>query len=234
MSVQDSMIFESIWKIGDCTGPPLVMSLYNTMNIASPFLSITTNEFTPPKCGLNPLKIYSGCCSSSLDSESSLGYQSWSTQSVGYLDLTLSPESANGFQYCLMNSINNQSLYSYASVLLLADSGCTFGGIKCFSNGDIYVYQTQDCSGPFFNSNINQQPYLQTEIIGNVSAQMVTATNGSLVYTWTAYVPEYMDVPSKFPKLLAIEYCSFCLSYIASLFALTRAMYSLYSLQSTE
>ncbi|KAJ3322277.1 hypothetical protein HDV06_003170 [Boothiomyces sp. JEL0866] len=220
VGIVNALVFESVWQEGDCEGPPSSMSVYDSSIVENPFITITSNDFAPPACGYNPVAIYSGCCSSSLNLELSLGFQSWNEQEVDGDALLNAPVSANNYQYCVLNSLDPSSLYQYNTIYALANGQCTKDGIACKSNGDLHIFEDFSCANLSAIVNLNNVKVLPQSVLGNVTGDIVTVNSGSTRFTWVAFSPELIEIPQNYPHWLSIEVASWVLNFLSMILAL--------------
>ncbi|KAJ3318909.1 hypothetical protein HDV06_006961 [Boothiomyces sp. JEL0866] len=221
----NALMFESVWRSGECQGPPTSMSIYDESTVINYLYTFSSNDYILPMCGSNPLKIYSGCCGASLDLGLTLGYESWSEQPVTSNEISNAPKSTNGNYYCALRSLSAYSLSNYSWIYALADGGCTINGLKCHSNRTVHIYDQTDCSGSYIVSNINTPQMIFTESFGNFSAEFLQVNAGSLVFTWVTYSPEIIEYTELFPVWLPIEYAAYILMTVAGLLSLIRCVY---------
>ncbi|KAJ3310580.1 hypothetical protein HDV04_004923 [Boothiomyces sp. JEL0838] len=201
------------------------MSIYDENIVNNVLYNFASNDYILPVCGSNPIKIYSGCCGSSLDLSSSLGYQSWSESPIDTADLAHAPRSAISKSYCALYPFEPNSLQNYTTIMALADGSCTINGIRCFSNQTISIYDNYNCTGKVSHSILQSPQILETTVYGKVTGKMLSIWNGSVVYTWVAYSPEVIEVPSEYSHLIPIEYLAFSSIGLAAILSLVKTGY---------
>ncbi|KAJ3310579.1 hypothetical protein HDV04_004922 [Boothiomyces sp. JEL0838] len=225
-------MFESVWKSGECQGPPTSMSIYDETVVTSYLYTFASNDYILPMCGSNPVKIYSGCCGASLDLGLTMGYQSWSEQPVDTTTVANAPKSSNNHYYCALYPHSSFSLLNYTSIYALADGECTINGIKCYPNGTVQIYEQLECQGSYITSNLNIPQLISSTLLGNITGEYIKITDGTIAFTWVTYSPEIIEYTECFAVWLPIEYAAYVLMSVASLLSLIRAVY--FSVQYTK
>ncbi|KAJ3318911.1 hypothetical protein HDV06_006963 [Boothiomyces sp. JEL0866] len=209
INTTSALVLESVWTYGECQGPPTSMAAYDQNLISSYLLTFTENDYVFPTCGVNPISTSTGCCGSSLDLELTFDYQSWSELPVSSGDLVYSPKSANNYSYCVLYPYDEDSLDSYRSIYALAGSSCTINGIQCFGNRTIRIFNDSTCDGTYEQFSMDSSQPLNSLVYGNITVDLITVVNGTESYSWVAYSPVTIEVPSTYKKLLPIEYFAY-------------------------
>ena len=152
------------------------------------------------------------CCYSSLDLSSEYGTASYTVKSFLNVLQTdnstapaawtrFAPSSANGYSYCSLQSVADSSDASFQSLLLLSDGKCNtqFLGpdqsfsVICSKSGYLRLYSDVDCVNPISDEqwklSVKDPITISTNNTGEVVAQLVTFTNGSIQSGWVTYIP---------------------------------------------
>ncbi|KAJ3313792.1 hypothetical protein HDV04_001596 [Boothiomyces sp. JEL0838] len=140
-----------------------------------------------------------GCCFSNLDSHYLSGYASV-VQRQQLLGKSNFPAVANGASYCHLQQAAPESLFGYSDIWYLADSSCIDSYYTCTTGGEFQAFSQPGCAGSPKSLKLKNNSQLFTfESMGNVTGQITTITDGSEIYSWTAYIPSS-------PSTLAQQY----------------------------
>lgn len=204
-----SIIVENLFMAEKCHGPPEAIYVFNMLDITATTASQNNESWPLPfewQISLMPvyecpayytLPIASDhCCYSWLDSENNLGYGS---SSYAFLEESVDaiiPTSANGANYCWLQSTNSSSLHGYNE--LYVKIGTYEIRILCGVDGILSVSSSGICdsAGDEIYSLVQEIELLRSPSIGLVNATIIKMNGASLNYEWQAFLPDSMIYPT--------------------------------------
>ncbi|KAJ3274053.1 hypothetical protein HDV01_003546 [Terramyces sp. JEL0728] len=177
-----------------CTGPPNTMFVFSAFNgSGAPLFLTEEQDYYIPTCGLSTFNLNTGCCLSSIDSDFTLGYTSFTRNYL--VDSAIehsAPLTANNNLYCKVNSLGNSSLWGYSETYYLANSKyCLEGNIKCDLR-NLYLYNDSNCNIPLESHHIsNAVTTINSSVLGLVEISLTQFAGGQIPVTFTAYTPSW-------------------------------------------
>ncbi|KAJ3310402.1 hypothetical protein HDV04_005060 [Boothiomyces sp. JEL0838] len=177
-----------------CSGPPNTMYVFNSVNGSGPLLYQNENQdYYIPTCGLSTFNLDTGCCLSSIDSDFTVGYSSFTRNYlVDSVAEHSAPSSANNNVYCKAQALDVNSLWGNNEAFYLANSiHCLDSHIKCDLR-NFFVYNDTNCEVPLESFHIaNAIATINSTILGNVQISLVQFAAGQIPMTFTAYTPSW-------------------------------------------
>jgi hypothetical protein len=217
---------DNVWRNEDCNGPPDIIYVFKfTDRLANN--SRVHNETWPPsfdsfvhRMAVETCPLYFqvdinslSCCITWLDSSivNSIG-QEYKSAAYGFIESDLAgsiPASANGFNYCNIQSGTAGRFYGYEQVYIR--EGTCSSGLTCGSDGNVTINPSGYCSfvgGTAENFKISEassQPtILKTVSSGTFTVQVIKITDAGLDLRWRGYIPDsLLNIVSDGPAEIA-------------------------------
>ncbi|KAJ3326171.1 Ubiquitin-like 5 [Boothiomyces sp. JEL0866] len=177
-----SFVFQSIWTITGCQGPPDSFLVFNT-TLPSPWYILNPVGF----CGADNFPSFDGqgCCISSLDQSVTL-VSSWMNSLNKKVTIN-----ANGYQYCKIQSYNaSDYLYMYYRTT----GECVYG-YSC-DGKQFSMYYDDECSDLLETVAITEIPSNISSITGNLTISVVEWQGEVGYIDWNTMQPGTELVPS--------------------------------------
>ncbi|KAJ2989425.1 hypothetical protein HDV02_005009, partial [Globomyces sp. JEL0801] len=210
--VDTKPVILSEWSKTDCEGPPTSMVVFELSDPTAESAS-DNNETWPYTYDFfrneNPIDFpcyYYGqgyftindrelCCASSLQVGETV------VQSANYVYLDVDdisnslPISIGNSHYCqFTNSVlDPDSLMGYQSVYVL--QGQCFHGIYC-TNDSFSIYEFENCTELIETYSISDVLETYDTSVGQVDCKTIGSLIGVRKFVWTAYIPNYLMLPS--------------------------------------
>ncbi|KAJ3272440.1 hypothetical protein HDV01_005509 [Terramyces sp. JEL0728] len=216
-----SLVFQSGWYAGRCSGSPDTMLIFNDSN-PTPQYAINDYYSPIPYCGLDLVSIDIGCCISTITPVDPPDYQS---SSNNYFTNNLKesiPRSAIGKSFCHIHASNNASLFGYQDMYLSSSGKCLENYFKC-TNNNLEIYNASACTGSVEVYSVLSNANILSASIGNVTLSKLDVTDGEMTAQWTTFIP-YVDLIPNFSEPDEI------FSLIVTIAVLISAFYSFYYL----
>ncbi|KAJ3326172.1 hypothetical protein HDV06_000048 [Boothiomyces sp. JEL0866] len=177
-----SNVFQSIWTVQECQGPPDSFLLFNISKPPNWYyenpIGICGTDYSPSDNGL-------GCCISSIDLAATT-ISSWMNSLE--VDVTVN---ANTQTYCKIQ-LYNTTLYEYQ--YYRASGECIYG-YRCTLD-QLYIYSDLECNSLTEQFPVSNIPVNYTTTLGNASISIQEWQGKEGYIDWTAIIPGSEIVPN--------------------------------------
>ncbi|KAI8896339.1 hypothetical protein BC833DRAFT_597884 [Globomyces pollinis-pini] len=203
------LIGESQWSLSNnCQGSPTSIYFFNINDTKDfkpnkendwpTFYEFTALEYTIGFCGNLIPKNYNNCCYSSLDINLSKHYHSGSPflyENDSNIN-QLIPNSINNQKYCKILPNHHTMLKTFHSIYFIADQSCIDDYFKCSDTGLFSIYTDKNCQGNVYSKLLTNTISNYTDDFGNYDGELMTITNGTRKFIWTAFTPSAYLIPN--------------------------------------
>ncbi|KAJ3309550.1 hypothetical protein HDV04_005933 [Boothiomyces sp. JEL0838] len=174
-----NIVFQTAWLSSNCIGPPDTMMTFNETNPSPLYLS--NIDYNPiPYCGVDLNYVDLGCCLSSLNLTRTLNYLAYSRNYLGDYTLQQSiPKSANGQEYCYIQSLNTSALFGYQDIYIKSSGVCLEDRLE--------IYTNDGCQGLDTNISVSSTVANITTVIGNVGVSLFTDYEAQMMLIYFVY-----------------------------------------------
>jgi hypothetical protein len=193
-------------------------------------------EYTIGICG-NLLAASEGaCCYNTLDPKGSAGtlsdYHAVVPPELNGKVNSIAPVGANGNSYCALATTNSTSLMNYTQLYISANNECIDGQFQCSSTGLLQVFSEPACGGtPEKIQLVSATKSYLTSSLGNFNGSLLLFQGGAAWFSWTAYTPSTLLVPSFQDPVEIVSLIAFIAGIIAGAVMLVRTSLRLFPMK---